>query len=548
MRATLVLFAAALAVRLLAWATSPERAAPFEAIYQGDAPYWQAAARGAGGLELVLPFRPPAMPWLAALTWNGDPATAWWPRLLLVVGGAAIAPLVFAIVRRMGAPRVAWIAGAICALSGSLQALGTGIHGELPYVLLFLLTMPDYVRLSRQPAPLVAARWSGLHALACLVRADHLLCWLVSLAWLLRRPSAQRLRDAAIAVGAFAAVLAPWQLHAMAVTADYNARGADAAPPAAPPQGSLPWDQEAIAAVVAMPAFARAATFGFVDATVRARGGTRVAGRDLAVLDEAYGARPEPLPMPLIALYGPLNFFLANSAEATAGFSRRALDRRPPLAGGLSRYPPGLLDVLPRDGDLNLSYPPHLQATVHGYRLGWRWIASNPLAALQRVGWRLAQFWAGAATGVGACNLPLGRSGIREPVDLTVANGGVAVAWRCGCLLLAALGWWRLRALPGSAGFVLFGAALAAVDAAFFGYARLGAAGVPAFAVLWAAALDAMFARASARSQRRVLIALGIAVVVAEVTSAMLRTPPLVDGVAFSQSDPTSHRRVVIQY
>src|SRR5262245_17450325 len=185
MRATLGLFAAALAVRLLAWATSPERAAPFEAIYQGDAPYWQAAARGAGGLELLLPFRPPAMPWLATATWNGDPATAWWPRLLLVVLGAAIAPLVFAIVRRLGqpsrepslpAPRQAWIAGAICALSGSLQALGTGVHGELPYVLLFLLMMPDYVRLCQQPAPLIAARWSGVHALACLCRADHLLC------------------------------------------------------------------------------------------------------------------------------------------------------------------------------------------------------------------------------------------------------------------------------------------------------------------------------------------------------------------------------------
>src|SRR5262245_25194717 len=492
MRATLVLFAAALAVRLLAWATSPERAAPFEAIYQGDAPYWQAAARGAGGLELVLPFRPPAMPWLAAVTWHGDPATAWWPRLLLVVGGAAIAPLVFAIVRRIGpqqamaAPRAAWIAGAICALSGSLQALGTGIHGELPYVLLFLLTMPDYVRLCRQPAPLAAARWSAVHALACLFRADHLLCWLLSLAWLLRRPSRQRLRDAGCAIIAFAAVLAPWQLHAMAVVADYNARGADAAPKDTPPPGSLPWDQDAIAAVVAMPAFARAATFGFVDATVRARGGGRVAARDLDVLDEAYGARPEPLPMPLIALYGPLNFFLANSAEATAGFSRAALDRRPPLAGGLSRYPPGLLGVLPRDGDLNLSYPPHLQATVHGYRLGWLWIAAHPLAAAQRVGWRLAQFWAGAATGIGACNLPLGRSGIREPVDLTVADGVVALAWRGSLLLLAALGWWRLRAQPGTAGLLLFAATMAAVDAAFFGYARLGAACVPAFAVLWA--------------------------------------------------------------
>lgn len=542
----LVLFAASLAVRLAAWFASPGTAPPFDPLYQGDAPYWQQAAAGTGALEAWLPFRPPAMGWLVRTLWNGDPRDALPVRLVLCAISALVPPLLYRAACTLTTERIARLAGWICVFATALVTLGNGVHGELPYLALFLLTLPDCARLRRGAAAVVAVRWSLLHAAACLFRADHLLCWALSLpCWLLaRRPA--RARDFALAVTAFALALLPWQLHAAATVAACNERGVGPVADA-PPPGSLPWDQDAVAAVRAMPAFARMATFGFVGDTVRARGGTRVAPADLQVLDEAYGSRPEPLTTPLLALYGPLNFFLANSPESDGGFTRAPLDRRPPLVGGPTRYPPGLLDVLPRDGTLELAYPPHLHAINHGYRLGWQWICADPGAALGLFADKLAQTWRGAATGLTAWNLPMGRSGVREPVDLVVADGGLAAGWRLLLFALAVAGWWRLRAHAGTAAWHTWLATRLVTAVLFFGYARLGALCVPVLAIGWAAAIDAALASWPQRRSWVGWLLLG-ALALSEGIAASAAHTPTIDGVPFSDATPSPHHRVRVAY
>jgi hypothetical protein len=284
-----------------------------------------------------------------------------------------------------------------------------------------------------------------------------------------------------------------------------------------------------------MPAFAQLPTAGFVSDSVRVRGGSRVTLEDLTILDEAYGYRPEPLHTPLLALYGPLNFFLANSSESAAeggGFTRAALDRRPPFEGGLARYPNGILNVLPQE--LSLGYPPHLDAVNHGYEKGIAWIASHPSDALSLIATKLAHAWRGAASGIGLHNAPIGRSGTRMPVDAVTKDDYLATAWRALLLVLAAIGAGRLRRDEGATQTLLVVGTRFLLAVPFFGYARLGALAIPALAVLWAAALQKPFAATQSHARARPAVAFAaIALLcVADISTTFRSTRPTVTGVS----------------
>ncbi|MGE3171491.1 MAG: hypothetical protein AB7O97_02620 [Planctomycetota bacterium] len=502
MRTTLILFAAGLLLRLVPWLLSPEQALPATAAYRGDAEYWLQSADPASGLLAQLPFRPPAMTWLAHLLAPTD-GDATLLRLVFVVLGALVAPLMWLLLRRSFAASVAALAAWICALSGALITVGSGLHGELPYLLLFLLSMFDFDRLRAAPAPAAAVRWGLLGALACLVRADHLLFVALALPWLWRARRGSRRRDLLLALGTLALALLPWQLHAKARVTAWNRGELGTPAPELPPPGApaLPWDAAALARVRAMPAPCRLWSFAFVDATARHRGHARVAEADVQLLDEAFGCVPEPLRAPVIAVYGPLNFFLANSPEALAngGFTRAPLDRPPPMLAERDRYPPWIDTVVPTSGQLTLLYPPHLHALNHGHRLGLAWLWQHPGDALRLAGAKLAQTWRGAATGLGALQLPMGRDGLREPVDLVVADGAVATVWRALLLLAAVAGAARLGRQPAAAGWALWLVCRVAIAVAFFGYARLGALCVPALALCWAALLAPLLETGIAR-------------------------------------------------
>jgi hypothetical protein len=247
----------------------------------------------------------------------------------------------------------------------------------------------------------------------------------------------------------------------------------------------LGWSDDANRELSNLPVFSQRSMANFVAATVVTRGGTQVRGQDFNIIEEAFGYRPEPITAhPFVTVYGGLNFYLANNAKATGGFTRAALDSPPPLTGGPSRYPGFLINGLPPP-ELSLSYPPHLEALNHGYRLGWDWISEHPGDFLSLVPVKLKIFWSGVAQGFTGYNLPLGMSGKRGIVDMVVpaASHGVT-AWRWGGLALLLLGLWAGRGDAALVPWLLLAATKVITTVGFYGYAREGVVLIPVYALL----------------------------------------------------------------
>ncbi|MFQ5351201.1 MAG: hypothetical protein ACE5EG_12230, partial [Thermoanaerobaculia bacterium] len=452
---TLAVFAVALAVRLLFWQATPDRAWPHSVLYKGDAVVWTdyatSLARGAD-FEAGLPLRPPGNAYL--LRWLGvdgrqDVGGA---KLAWCVLGAAVAAIFYRAALAAFGSAVALAVGLWSALSTGLLMLSTSLNNENPYLVLVGLILLAAPRLAAQPSPGRLLAWGGLHGLACLVRVEHLLFALAAFGWLAvvrwregpAKLGMQRLAKLAVpsAIG-FCVVLAPWHLSAWETIGEFNRVEAElpAAVEAAQRRieeatEGIRWTSEALAARDRLPAFARRAAGNFVAATVLIRGGREVGAGELTILEEAFGSRPRALPShPFVALYGPLNFYLANRDGAPAGFDPDGLDRRPSLAGGIDRYPQALLAGLP-PRDLNFAYPPHVEVVTDGYRLGWRWIRAHPSEFLRLAVARLDVAWRGAALGWTGRGLPWGLAGERRAVDLTVPGGTGFALWRW---LLAAL-------------------------------------------------------------------------------------------------------------
>ena len=318
----------------------------------------------------------------------------------------------------------------------------------------------------------------------------------------------------------------------------------------------LRWEESARRERDELPAFARPQSALFVAATAAYRGATIVRGEDFAVLDEAFGCRPLPLPArPFVALYGPLSFALAHHPGAGAGFSRAALHDPPPLAGGAGRYPPALVAGLP-PRNLALVYPPHACLVADGYRHGWRSIRADPAAALRRAGESLRIFWTGAALGWTGRNIPLGLDGVRAPVDLATPEPRPEVKlWRIALLALCVLGVAAARNRAALIPWLLLLASKLLVTVLFFGYARQGAACIPALALVAALTIDRwLVTPAAARWPRAprfaavVAVALGLGIEI----QRFLAPPVLrLDGTAITGTDSlpaddhAAHRLVV---
>lgn len=493
MRTALLLFGFGLALRLLLAHQAGASDLPWHPGYQGDAPIWQQlahdAATGSANELFRVPLRPPGMQWLLRALWDGSPQHCQFVQGSMLAMGAALAPLLYLLLRQRGCKTRALAAGLLTAAMHPLLLLSSGPHNETPYLFLSLLAWFDQDRLQLPRAHWAAARWGALHGLLLLLRAEHLL--VVAMLTLAAWRGGPRARLPVLACGwlCMALVIAPWQIHLAQRVNAYNTAHPPELPRAEQPLRSVRWDEQALAAVRALPTFQQAPVLNFVTDTVATRGGNRVTLQELSIVQDAYGCWPEPLRSGLICLYGPVNFFLANTPEADGGFSNAALNRAPPLLGGDSRYPPGLRSVLPQSGDLVLSYPPHLHLVLHGYRAGWQELWRDPFASLARIAKKYAHALRGAGAGFGGSNFPLGPAGERRAVDLTVALGWWGTLWALLSLTLATCGLWRLRHEAWLAPWLWSGLARLLVIGAYFGYARQGALLGPLVAIGLAACL-----------------------------------------------------------
>jgi hypothetical protein len=196
--------------------------------------------------------------------------------------------------------------------------------------------------------------------------------------------------------------------------------------------------------------------------------------RHLARANEALGSRlAEPLPtfVPLTA-YGPLNFALANNAEADGGFSRKV------LSSGSNQ------------AVLDLTNPQHLRYFLHGYAIGWSYIRGHPADFVRLVLRKWGIFFEACKLGWTQWDWPGGLDGIRRRVDVFVpythAGMWLLLPWilvgLAVCLSQPGLPrrWAIVVLLLSGAGMTTAGL--------FFGYVRLGILLLPFWFSLAAAA------------------------------------------------------------
>jgi len=486
-------FGASLLARLFFWRATPDAAWPHSAAFKADALLWAEYARALHAgvpFELGLPIHPPGAGYLVAALWDGGAfvaAKAAW----CAMGAAAAGLFTAAIVRAFGA-RAGAVAGLVLTGATGLLVLSTSLNGETPYLALVAAGFWLVSGVEARPSAARLAAWGALQGVACLFRVEHLLFTALAAAFLAARagrwggPRALLAAAAVLAAG-FAAPLVPWHVKAWREVERFNTVAEPPPPAVRQLLGALrtiPWEPSARARLLALPAFARDQAEAFVTATAVHRGRVRVTDAEFAALGEAFGPAPRPLaPRPFVSLYGPLNFALASHPLASPGFGHAALDQPPPLAGGPAAYPAMLIAGLP-PRELAFIYPPHVALVNDGYAMGLGWLRQDPAGAVRRAlvrGWR---FWSGAATTVGGYGLPSGLSGTRFAVDMVVATGWTAEAWRMLVLVASAAGVAAAARNPALVPWALFFLSRAAAAVLFFGYARLGATAIPVVALL----------------------------------------------------------------
>jgi hypothetical protein len=599
----IAVFAVALIVRILFLQATPDSSWPYSSYYRGDSLTWlqyaDAIQKGAA-FQDGLPLRPPGMAFLVAGLWNGKLNGIETLNILwCVLGSVAVALFYVAVLRSFGS-FAARLAGLAAACSTALLLLSTSLNNEVPYLVLVVAGFCLHERLREKPLSWTLVTWSVLHSLACLIRVEHALFYLLVLGffctvWMRTSitegsrsraqhgsgtqqgsegqpgfgtqhgspaPGRWKLALAATSLSLlfFVLPLVPWQIHAGMKIEKFNmvVRPSDEAltPEARRAEElirSMAWDREAETAGRELPGFLRRLATDFVAATVQHRGRQLVRAGDFRILEDAFGYRPESLnPFPFVTSYGPLNFHLANNEHATGGFNRFALDDPPPLKGGASNYYPDLLLDPPGPGMFFLDWPPHLRAFNHGYEMGWKWIRQNPGRYATLAAEKLRISWSGASLGFTGYNFPLGLSGLQRSVDLVVPSaGGLVTVWRVLVLIVCTggiiVGRKRWALYP----WLLFALSKIVVVAMFFGYARIGATVAPLVILLGALVADSLVAdwkpgprqtsRSKGASRHGRLVALGIVlalILLGEVVRAAIGPRIFIDNQEVQATDP----------
>lgn len=499
-----VLFVLAFALRVLFLQATADATGPYSPYYKGDTPTWleyASAIRSSTTFDLGLPLRPPGVAYAVSFLWNGQANGFLLLKLAWCFLGAVTVALFFLAVLRSFDLRVAVFAAFFAAASTGLMIVSTSPNNETLYLLLVIASFTVWQPVRHRPRLHILLFWSTLNGLACLIRAEHVLFFaLVSayLAWVWTGyPGGgwrwkQGLRKVSVVLGFFILPLIPWHMYTWSQIETFNEhslvlnRATDQAYLQLEQSlAGIGWSDDANRELQALPVFSQRTMASFVAATVAVRGGSEVKGQDFNIIEEAFGSRPTPIDAhPFVTVYGGLNFYLANNSLATGGFTRTPLDSPPPLSGGPSRYPGFLINGLPPP-ELSLSYPPHLEALNHGYRLGWEWIRDHPGDYLDLVLVKLGVFWSGVTQGFTGYNLPLGMSGKRRIADMVVPESGAGITlWRWAGLAILLLALWTGRREAALVPWLLLAATKLITTVGFYGYAREGVVLIPVYALL----------------------------------------------------------------
>lgn len=472
---------------------SDDRAWPHSLRFEGDAPTWarwaNALARGQA-FEFDLPVRTPGVAF--ALQWLGfthAPFTA--AKVLWSAVGAAACAGLWAVLARVASHRVAWIAAGWLALSNPALQLATSLNNEGLYAALIVALLAVELDARTRPRAANSALCGLVHALASLLRAEHLL--LVAFLALLEVFERRRLdlRRWTIIAAVFLATCAPWAWRSHLATVRFNRD----APRIDFARSSPSWTDAARAELARLPAFAREGNFAFLSHLARQQARTQVDAPDVrAYFEREWGYTPEPLPeWTLVSSKAALDFALANHPLARGGFSRAA------LSDGRDEVP-----------EFSFGRPSHLRLYLHGFELGWSWIREAPGRWREACLEKLARFWAGASGGLGADNWPHDAASTRHAVDLSIAREPSRL-WSVALLIAIAVGSWSARRT--SLGRLLLAVLLykLAVCLAFYGYARQAASIAPVTCALGALgiarALDLVPARIAPTVQRGAVLA-----------------------------------------
>ncbi len=504
---TIAFFILAFAARLIFLFNSPDREWPHSAYYEGDAIVWVEWAKAideGGVFQFDLPIHPPAVAYAIAYLSRGVQTTGFISlKVLWCAMSAAACAFTFLACAENMRRRIAVIAALLLTFSFGQYVLATSLNNETPYVMLLTMIVWLTQRAIAQPARWTIIALGVAHGFAMLSRAEHPLLLGMFLLWILiarvpqtqipdvaagpskrvriRAPSRARLLSATSI--AFVALLMclPWTVHATLATMRFN----NIQPgPIAFNLAPVEWDESARAALNTLPAFARVDNFAAVNYFAQKNlapelQGVPLNGSDVyKLIHVEFGWIPRPLPsFVLVSDQGPFSFALANHPDCDGGFSRGALAH--PMRG--------------KDPEFAFAFPPHNRVFIDGWRVGWEEIRSDPAKWRHIVVRKFQRFADGVTCGFGAANLPLGRCGVREPVDMFVSDSPSARWWQSLMLVLIATGTLLAlaRRIPCALWILLILNKLI-ITLLFYGYARQGASIAPAFYVFVAVTIDTL--------------------------------------------------------
>ncbi|MDC0708536.1 glycosyltransferase family 39 protein [Stigmatella sp. ncwal1] len=343
-------FLMSLLLRVLYLQASPDRTWPFSIFFYGDSRFFHLAALEhvrQQPLQATLPYHPPLFPWLLGTLYGllGEPHGSALPyKLSLAVLNAATVALSWAWWRRLLGPAWSLLAAALFAASFGWLVLSTTYSNEVLYVFFLSATCGLVLHAREGMTGKTVVLLGAVMGLGALTRAEHLYLW----PFLLAHGVFHRAPQAALKP-----LLLRWGAALL------------------------------ICLAVLVPS----------------------ALRNARMLQELNAQSPELEPLPeltLVTAYGPINFAMANNAQATGGFT------------------PDLINQLGQNGRLDASNPAQRHLLLHGYAEGLRWLAGHPVDAARLWAAKLDRWLEGLSLGFGLSDWPAGLHGSRAPVDVFV--------------------------------------------------------------------------------------------------------------------------------